>query len=90
MVWLRSSDVRKPHFNTDSVGLNRWVGRRLTVPEQPALSRLQQAQRDKKELCEAPVYEDEVAFCNWKFLTKEAYDASKNSPKKKVVSAPAK
>ena len=61
----------------------------MHVPEQPALSPLQQAWRDKKELCEAPVYEDEVAFCNSKFLTNEAY-VSKNSPKKKAVSAPAR
>ena len=62
----------------------------MHFPEQPALSPLQQAWRNKKELCEGPVYEDEVAFCNLKFLTKEAYNASKNSPKKKAVSAPAK
>jgi len=30
----------------------------MHVPEQPALSPLQQAWRNTKELCEVPVYED--------------------------------
>ena len=42
----------------------------MHVPEQPVLSPLQQAWRNRKELCEGPVYEDVVVFSNSKFLTK--------------------